>query len=119
MKNNELRKLALIFVAYFVLYLALFNIDRIFTWYYTWKYGQKYNNKNNTNNFKTGMSVDEACKVLGISKEELKKMNKSQLKKIYWKKAQEVHPDHQSGNEDLFKNLGSAWDLLKQYGYAA
>jgi hypothetical protein len=115
--SDELKKFFVILIAYFVLYMALFNMDKIYAWYYNWRYGKQYNNFNF--NFNKGMSVEKACEILGIKKDDLKKMSKAELKKAYWKKAQEVHPDHEGGSEDLFKDLGKAWNLMKEYGYAA
>lgn len=64
------------------------------------------------------MSVGKACKILGIKKNDLKNMSKSDLKKVYWKKAQEVHPDHKGGDGDLFKDLGDAFSYMKACNYA-
>ena len=71
------------------------------------------------NQNQSGMSVDEACKILGIKKKDLKNMSKDDLKRAYWKKAKEVHPDKPKGSDDLFKEAGDAWDYMKAAGYAA
>jgi curved DNA-binding protein CbpA len=37
----------------------------------------------------------------------------SHLKKAYYKLAMEYHPDKSTGNEDLFKKINNAYDILK------
>lgn len=65
------------------------------------------------------MSVDEACKILGIKKKDLKKMSKQDVKKAYWKKAQEVHPDKTGNNDGKdFRNVNNAWDHIQEACYA-
>jgi len=111
--NAALKELIGIIIAYFVVYIALWGLE---TW---WKKRlfKRYYKHYNCNNTSSGMSVDEACKILGISKSEFNKMTKNDLKKAYWKKAKEVHPDKPNGNEEMFKNVKNAYDFA--YAQAA
>jgi len=107
-------------VVYFSVYCALTIIEKIYMKRYRkafeGAYRKAYNEKFNGS---SAMDLDEACKILGIKKSDLKKMSKADLKRAYWKKAQEVHPDKQTGNEEVFKNVGNAWQWMKDNQYAA
>ena len=57
------------------------------------------------------MDYNKACKLL-----ELKgKFDESQLKKAYYKKALQYHPDKNSKTEEKFKEIGSAYEFLQKY----
>jgi len=107
-----------VIVAYVVVYTAVYVT---LTWLEKLMFRKAFQNAYNKEyqKQKSGMSVDEACKILGIKKKDLKKMSKDDLKRAYWKKAKAVHPDKPEGNENKFKETGNAWDFMKAAGYAA
>lgn len=55
----------------------------------------------------------EAAGIFGMPENELKKMNKRELKKLFRKKAQEFHPD-KGGDHDTFVSLSRVFDELMQ-----
>ena len=60
------------------------------------------------------VNLDEASTIFGETKEVLKKINRSDLARLYRKKAQELHPD-KGGNHDKFVELTAAYhDLMKR-----
>ena len=56
----------------------------------------------------------KASKQFGVSIRKLKKMRKTEIKKIYREKAMETHPDH-GGNAEDFNKLNEAY----QFAYGA
>lgn len=105
-------------IAYYVVYSALWKLDSFFqrkTYQRFHKKYQKYQHQNNNSNAYSagGMTLDKACEILGIKKEDLKNMSKDDLRRAYWKKAKEVHPDKPNGSAEKFKDLNNAYDFAK------
>lgn len=70
-----------------------------------------------TGNVKDRVSLwhwKKASKQFGVSIRKLKKMRKTEIKKIYREKAMEAHPDH-GGNAEDFNKLNEAY----QFAYGA
>ena len=121
--------IAQLILAYFVIYMVAFGvsfassylIDRVFNFYYRKRYGkayQRYNFNSRSNDNFCGMTVEQACKILGIKKKDLKKMTKDDLKKAYRAAAMKHHPDH-GGDEEVFKNVSNAFSFMsKEYNLA-
>jgi DnaJ-domain-containing protein 1 len=114
-------------IAYVVIYLVSFGIGYgisklIFMYHYRKQFNSFkdfYRSFKNRGSSSLGMSVEEACKILGIKKKDLKKMSKNDLKRAYWKAAQKSHPDHNSGqNDEEFKNVNNAYSFMKETCYA-
>jgi len=60
------------------------------------------------------VNLDEASTIFGETKEILKKINRSDLARLYRKKAQKLHPD-KGGDHDKFVELTAAYhDLMKR-----
>jgi len=58
-------------------------------------------------------SLKEAGTILGVAREDLKKMSRRELVRLYRRKAQELHPD-KGGDHDKFVRLTEAYhDLIK------
>lgn len=53
----------------------------------------------------------KASKIFGVGVKVLKKMEKSEVKKMFRKMAMKMHPDH-GGNEKDFRNLRSAYEFV-------
>lgn len=62
---------------------------------------------------KSGMSVSEAARILGISEYELRDAKVGDLAKRYRKKAKETHPDR-GGDKESFIRLRDAFECLVQ-----
>lgn len=58
------------------------------------------------------MTVDQALKVLGLSQSDARDANK--LKRAYKSAAVKTHPD-KGGDEEAFKEVGAAYELLQKY----
>jgi len=128
--NNGAQAIVTVIMAYVLIYLVSYGVGYCISrlvWMYHFR--KQHNNfKDFYENFKKqqwnngshsmGMSVDDACKILGIKKKDLKNMSKDDLKRAYWKKAQEVHPDKPSGSADTFKNVNNAYSHIKEACYA-
>jgi hypothetical protein len=57
------------------------------------------------------MDYEKACKLLDLNEN----FNEAQLKKAYYKKALQYHPDKNSKTEEQFKKIGSAYEFLQKY----
>ena len=57
------------------------------------------------------LSIDNACKLFHISREELKTMTRKHLTRLYRKLARQVHPDT-GGSHEKFVNLNKAYETL-------
>ena len=107
--GKESIKLISTLIAYVVIYIALYKFD---SWVQERMFGKFHKQYNFHGKTSTGMSFDEACDILGINKKDARKMSKNDLKKAYWAKAKEVHPDKPKGNEETFKNVKNAYDFV-------
>jgi len=119
--KDYLKILAAYLVVYFSIYCALSFVERLYMKRYRKAFEGAYRKAYNEKFNKSSMNLDEACKILGIKKSDLKNMSKADLKRAYWKKAQEVHPDkpENKNDEETFKNVGNAWQWMKDNQYAA
>ena len=60
---------------------------------------------------KTTIAVTEIVEIFGVSEEELKELNKTELTKLFRQKAHELHPD-KGGEHDAFVRLAEAYKQL-------
>ncbi len=58
------------------------------------------------------MSAEEAGTIFGVPADELRKMNRRELSRLYRKMAQKHHPDKAGGDHDTFIRLTSAYRAL-------
>lgn len=83
-------------------------------------YQKNYNSNSNSNNSKNtnSKSKDDYYKLLGIKQSEIKDIDKTKLKKIYYSLAMKWHPDRNHNNEDkkeaeeVFKIIKEAYENL-------
>ncbi len=92
----------------FLIYQAQRNFNNAFRSHY-YQRRQAHEQSNNNN-----MTWKKAAMALGVKLNKLKKMSKSEIKKVYRAKAKVVHPD-KGGCADDFNKLNSAF----QFAYAA
>ena len=60
------------------------------------------------------VSLDEASTIFGVKKDDLRKINRRELTRLYRRTAQKLHPD-KGGDQDKFVELTSAYrNLLKR-----
>jgi hypothetical protein len=57
-------------------------------------------------------SLEEMSAVFGSSREELKRMTRSELTRHYRRRARELHPDTEGGDHERFVKLADAYDRL-------
>jgi hypothetical protein len=57
------------------------------------------------------MSTEEACRVLGISPEECRTMDRKDLARLYREEAKKAHPDS-GGDHDAFVRMREAYESL-------
>jgi hypothetical protein len=103
--EDELKAIGLAIVAYIVVLGALYGINKTINWFlnYLYRISQKQQKFE-------GMSVDEACDILGIKKKDLKRMTKSEIKSAFRKKAMEAHPDR-GGSDEEFRKVHMAYEF--------
>lgn len=58
-----------------------------------------------------GMTVEEACKILGIDRNNLKNLKMEDLKKIFRQQAMKTHPDH-GGSNEAFRQTREAYERV-------
>lgn len=73
-------------------------------------FGVKRASKVNKPFISKGMTVDKACKILGIKQQEFNKLTKDELKSIFRKRAKETHPDR-GGSSEAFCNVNEAFQF--------
>ena len=58
------------------------------------------------------MTIKECYDILGVSPQ----TTQEEIKKVYKKKAFELHPDRNNGNEEEFKKLNQAYNFISGKG---
>ncbi|MCK9294898.1 MAG: J domain-containing protein, partial [Desulfobulbaceae bacterium] len=62
---------------------------------------------------KNGMTTDKASEIFGEPADKLTKLSKKELRKLYRRKAKELHPDR-GGKHDEFVRLTEAFEQLRR-----
>ena len=113
--SESAQKLAGLIMAYFALWVICFGLNYAFykieiyiaKRQFKKAYGYDYDQFAKKNN---GMSADEACRILKIKKKDLKKMTKSDLKRVFRQRVKDTHPDH-GGSSEEFINVKAAYEF--------
>ena len=59
------------------------------------------------------MGMDDACRIFGVSREEVAGMKGKELVRMYRRKAKELHPDR-GGDNESFIRMGEAFACLME-----
>jgi hypothetical protein len=59
------------------------------------------------------MGMDDACRIFGVSREEVARMKDKELVRMYRRKAKELHPDR-GGDKESFIRMGEAFACLME-----